>query len=119
VHKPIETKGFTDLTIGNRKFSGNSQRRRLRHLMFHGTILLHLDLSRVERYLRFPSKQPEYRKSRGHGDFIMNLKLEVPSVKQALASAWKATVRTYTIPSHRIETLVDQRYGIEEWTWRM
>jgi len=119
VLKPIERKGFTDLTIGNMKFSGNSQRRRLRYLMFHGTILLHLELDRVGRYLRFPSKQPEYRRNRSHGEFIMSLNIPAQAIKQAIGNVWSATKRLTVIPSGRIDTLLKERYGLEEWSWRM
>src|ERR1035438_178331 len=58
---PVEWRGQTDLAIGGLKFAGNAQRRRRSFLLFHGTFLLHLDLSLVEKALPMPSRQPDYR----------------------------------------------------------
>src|SRR6185295_18609309 len=44
---PVEMQGHTDLAIGGLKCSGNSQRRKRRFLLFHGSFLLHLDVSMV------------------------------------------------------------------------
>src|SRR5262249_5635674 len=45
LHAPVEKQGHTDLTIGGLKFSGNAQRRRKNFLLFHGSFLLHEDIS--------------------------------------------------------------------------
>ena len=57
-------RGHTDLAIGERKFSGNAQRRRKHFLLFHGTFLLNFDLALVSELLPMPSKQPDYREHR-------------------------------------------------------
>ena len=59
----VAIRGHTDLAIGERKFSGNSQRRRKLFLLFHGTFLLHFNLALVSELLPMPSKQPDYRES--------------------------------------------------------
>src|ERR1044071_9785969 len=56
-----EVRGHSDLTRGDRKFSGNAQRRKRRYLLFHGSFLLDLDIALVERLLPMPSRQPDYR----------------------------------------------------------
>ena len=71
-----------------KKFSGNAQRRGHRHILHHGTILHDMDLSLVSRYLCMPPKMPDYRRGRTHGDFVTNVKLDVPAFKQALANVW-------------------------------
>ena len=43
----IQVQGHTDLTVDGLKFSGNSQRRRRKFLLFHGTFLLKFDLTLV------------------------------------------------------------------------
>ena len=69
----IAIRGHTDLAIGGRKFSGNSQRRRKHFLLFHGTFLLNFDLALIGDLLRMPSKEPDYRESRKHADFLTNI----------------------------------------------
>lgn len=118
--RPTQVRGYTDLTIGDRKFSGNAQRRKRRCFLFHGAFLLGLDLSLVERTLKPPMQQPEYRQQRGHRDFLMNLPLRQQEVEGALRSCWsQATVLPKkALPPEllaRMQHLVTTKYGREEW----
>lgn len=76
------------LSAGEKKFSGNAQRRCHRYILHHGTILHDMDLALVPRYLCMPPKMPDYRRGRPHGDFVTNVKLDVPVFKKALADVW-------------------------------
>ena len=108
-------RGHTDLTVGGLKFSGNAQRRQRHCLIFHGSFLLNLDLSLVEQALPLPSRQPGYRASRAHADFLINLRLPASAIKSALGSVWHAAVPLSAIPSAHIQMLARQKYGSEEW----
>ena len=88
---PVRRRGDTDLAIGDRKFSGNAQRRGRQALLFHGTFLLGLDFAMVQAALRAPSRQPEYRQRRDHGEFLMNLGTDAAVVKAAIRKAWEAS----------------------------
>jgi lipoate---protein ligase len=85
-----EFRPVCDLVVpaGEKKFSGNAQRRGRTHILHHGTILYGFDLSLIARYLPLPPKMPDYRCARSHNDFITNVNLDVPCFKAALASAW-------------------------------
>lgn len=107
--------GDTDLVWRGRKFSGNAQRRRRTHLLFHGTVLLGFDLALVEKYLPMPTRQPAYRESRAHQEFIGNLPLDSAAVKQALAQAWSAKDELVAWPEERTRRLVVERYALAEW----
>lgn len=95
----IEVQGHTDLTLVAHysspvtalKFSGNAQRRRRRFILFHGTFLLNFNLALISELLPLPSRQPDYRQSRRHADFLTNLNLPAETVKAALRRAWAAT----------------------------
>lgn len=113
--EPVAQCGDTDLVWRGLKFSGNAQRRRRTHLLFHGTILLGADLSLVEKYLPQPSRQPEYRGGRPHRDFITNLPLTADAVKRALAGVWKATPGSLMWPQEETERLVRERYVLAAW----
>jgi len=63
----------TDLSLGGRKVSGNAQQRGRRALLHHGTLLFAFDPALASRYLKEPSRQPAYRRSRCHADFLTNL----------------------------------------------
>lgn len=85
---PARRRGDTDLAIHDRKFSGNAQRRGRRALLFHGTFLLSLELEMVRLALRQPSRQPDYRQDRVHGEFMVNLGARPEVLKAALTRAW-------------------------------
>jgi lipoate-protein ligase A len=114
----IEIRGFTDLVLKKRKFSGNSQYRKRRSLLFHGTFLLDFDIPLMDRLLPVPSKQPAYRENRSHGDFLTNLHLPPDKIKKALKQAWGAAEELKDIPLERIEELVRDRYASKEWTFK-
>jgi len=113
--EPVRHEGLTDLAVGGVKVSGNSQRRRLRFLMFHGTFLLGFDLGMISRYLRSPSKEPAYRNGRPHERFLMNIPLTSGQVKDALKSAWKSKEPMASVHMGRLQALVRDRYGMKEW----
>jgi lipoate-protein ligase A len=114
----VRIEGHTDLTLNGLKFSGNSQRRRRHFLLFHGTFLLNLDIGLVEALLALPSKQPDYRGTRCHRDFLVNLGVPSVSVKAALANTWEATNKTADVPRGQIEILAREKYSSRDWTMK-
>ena len=110
--------GHTDLTLQGVKFSGNSQRRRRQFLLFHGSFLLNLDLALVERTLQMPSKQPQYRRTRAHKDFLTNLNLPADDIKDALKEVWNATEGLNDIPENRVGQLVQEKYSTDAWNFK-
>jgi lipoate-protein ligase A len=118
VGEPVTVRGHTDLCLGDRKIAGNAQRRRMRALLFHGTLLLHADIQEIERLLPFPSAPPEYRHNRSHADFLTNLGLDPAAVIAALQTAWHAHA-PYTLDiEERIASLARQKYANQDWTMR-
>lgn len=113
--EPVELCGDTDLVWRGLKFSGNAQRRRRTHLLFHGTVLLGFDLGLVEKYLPQPSRQPDYRQARPHREFVTNLPLSADGVKWALAAAWQADAILASWPEEETRRLVRERYSLAEW----
>jgi lipoate-protein ligase A len=111
----IEVCGHTDLVVGGRKFSGNSQRRKRRFLLFHGTFLLNFDMALVEALLRLPSKSPAYRRNRTHAQFLTNLSVPADQVKAALRRSWNSAATLTKVPKERICSLVAQKYSAESW----
>ncbi len=114
-HSAIGVRGHTDLTLDGVKFSGNAQRRKRRCLLFHGTILLNLDLDLVEEFLPMPSRQPDYRQNRPHREFIRNLPLSADAVKEALTVAWAAKPASAPALGGAINVLLEMKYGRQEW----
>lgn len=115
--RSVKVQGTSDLTIGDKKFSGNAQRRRLKALLFHGTFLLNFDLSLMEKYLKLPARQPSYRRHRRHNDFVCNIFVDAERVKQAIIAAWHAVPATDALPIPAIEELARNKHSSPEWVF--
>jgi len=114
----IAIRGHTDLAVEELKFSGNSQRRRKRFLLFHGTFLLNFDLSLISELLRMPSKQPHYRENRSHANFLTNLNMPPEKVKTALQKAWGADLTLANPPLGKIASLAREKYSARGWNFK-
>ena len=112
----LAVQGHTDLTIGPLKFSGNAQRRKRRCLIFHGTLLLHFDLSLIDTLLKMPPLEPDYRKKRPHSEFVTNLNRSSEEIKAALQSHWSASAPLKEIPC--VKRLVMEKYARTDWNYR-
>jgi lipoate-protein ligase A len=75
---------------GEKKFSGNAQRRGKNFILHHGTVLYNFDLSLISRYLNMPKDIPEYRKHRPHTDFVTNIPIDPGVFKDHLAHIFQA-----------------------------
>jgi lipoate-protein ligase A len=114
----ISVRGHTDLCLGEKKFAGNSQRRRKNYLLFHGTLLLDCDLNLISELLLMPSLQPDYRARRPHEEFVTNLNLPAAQVKAALAKEWDATGELEDPPLEEIKKLAREKYSAPEWNYK-
>lgn len=113
-----ERKGQTDLAVNDVKFSGNAQRRRKTHLLFHGTFLLDFDIGHIEKALLLPSRQPDYRRNRSHVEFVANLHVAADRLKEALIKAWSADKPLRDVPVTRTRELVLEKYGRRDWNFK-
>lgn len=66
--------GTCDVAVEGRKISGNAQARRWKALLVHGTLLVDFDFDLAEKVLPHPLRAPEYRKGRGHREFLTTLR---------------------------------------------
>jgi lipoate-protein ligase A len=73
--------GISDLAVDGRKVSGNSLRCRRDFLLYHGTLLYDMSLDLMERYLKMPPRQPEYRVGREHQSFVANLPIDRVAIR--------------------------------------
>lgn len=114
----IALEGTSDLTLGGRKFSGNSQQRKRTHLLHHGTLLYAFDFTPVARYLRMPPRQPEYRQQRAHAEFLTNAPISVARLEQVLREAWQAEEVLTQWPKGEMRELTEGKYTRTEWIER-
>lgn len=86
----VQLSGTSDLTLdGRMKFSGNSLRCCRTHLLYHGTLLYDFPLEIVERCLRTPPRQPEYRQGRRHEEFVANIDMTRDGLRRAVVAGWR------------------------------
>lgn len=99
LHDSIDFKGTCDLTINNRKFSGNALRCKRNWMLYHGTIVYSMPIEWINTYLHQPSRQPEYRENRNHNLFVTRLlatNTTIPpkqfraSLEENLGAVWSA-----------------------------
>jgi lipoate-protein ligase A len=110
--------GTSDLAAGGRKLSGNAQQRKRRHLLHHGTLLYAFDVARVARYLKMPSRQPDYRGGREHAAFLSNLPGPAAELRRRLRSGWGADEERQDWPEEEVARLVAEKYSQAEWVRR-
>jgi lipoate-protein ligase A len=113
----LRVQGSSDLTLDDRKVSGNAQQRKRDHFLQHGTLLYAFDVDAVACYLKAPPRQPDYRRQRSHRDFLTNLPLSAAALTQALRHAFGAAT-----PGHwsaeTVRQLVQEKYARPEWIER-
>lgn len=114
----LSVAGISDLVVADRKISGTAQQRKRSYMLHHGTLLYDLDLSLIPRYLREPSRQPEYREGRPHLAFVGNLPLRRNEIKQRLCRQWKAGKTLSAWPAAEVERLAAEKYNNPQWTRR-
>lgn len=114
----IEQAGISDLALEGRKLSGTAQQRKRSHLLHHGTLLYAFDLTLLPRYLRLPTRQPDYRTGRDHLAFVRNLPLPRAELQRRLRRLWGAVEEADDWPTAEVGRLVADKYGSAEWTRR-
>ena len=111
-----EMQGTCDLTFAGRKFSGNALRCRRNWFLYHGTIILEqFDLGLISKYLGTPKRQPDYRESRSHEEFVTSIPANVNELKAALIEQWNATNVFDNPPIELAETLAASKYNDSDW----
>lgn len=82
-------RGTSDVCLGERKILGSSIYMAKGHLFYHAVLNVGEDPHMIQRYLKHPVREPEYRKGRPHGEFVTSLKaagysVDAEQVREAL-----------------------------------
>ena len=72
--KNLSMKGISDIAIDGKKILGSSIYRSKDALLYHAVLNFGEPASTFEKYLKYPSKEPDYREGRKHADFVTSLK---------------------------------------------
>ncbi len=114
--------GISDLAVNARKISGNAQRRKRSACLHHGTLLYHVNINDMMRYLHEPRDRPDYRGGREHADFIGVLPATADQLRSVVQKAFAPDTQPLTAPStEELQTmrhLVHEKYTQDTWTYR-
>lgn len=108
----------SDMVLGKKKISGNAQARKKRFFLHHGTLLYNFDIPKVARYLKHPVKEPDYRKGRRHGVFVVNIRLSSAELKAVVIKAFPLTGVKSSLNKAELagmNKLVAEKYSRDEW----
>jgi lipoate-protein ligase A len=114
----VQFRGTCDLTVEDKKFSGNSLRIKRSCMLYHGTLLVNFPLELISTCLRTPPRQPDYRQGREHDAFVTNLGVPTEGLRQAIVSQWQAHSDAADWPRTETEELIRQRYSQRTWNYR-
>ena len=107
--------GTCDLALEGRKFSGNSLRVGRNWMLYHGTLLLDMQLSMVDELLRHPPREPAYRSGRTHASFLTNLEVDERALIREIREAWQTRKELTNAPLLYIPRLVSEKYSKDTW----
>jgi len=69
----LARRGISDVALGDRKILGSSIYRNRQRVLYHAVLNVAESPELLERYLRPPARQPDYRRARPHRDFVTSL----------------------------------------------
>jgi len=81
-------------------------------------LLYDFDLSLIERVLGMPPRQPEYRDSRPHLDFVTNIRVSATNLRPAIAAEFGADQPLAQWPRDRTAELAASRYSQDDWNFK-
>ncbi len=71
----VDLRGISDLAIGDKKILGSAIYRKTRFILFQAVLNVCESPQVIQKYLLHPIREPDYRKSRSHSDFVTSLHL--------------------------------------------
>lgn len=69
----LAQRGISDIAMNEQKVVGTSLFRSRNYLLYQASIIVDLDIASIMRYLKHPSKEPDYRRGRNHKDFLIGI----------------------------------------------
>ena len=115
----IEVEGICDLTIDNRKVSGNSLRCKRNWMVYHGTMICDFDRSLIQSCLDWPKRTPDYRQQRSHEDFVGSIPVSTDELAKAIQQQWQTDGEFTELPLDETQRLATEKYQSADWNRRV
>jgi lipoate---protein ligase len=109
---------LSDIAIDNKKISGNAQARKKKYFLQHGTFLFDFDINKISYYLKHPNKEPEYRKNRGHAEFLANMPIGFLKIEDTIKKSFLDSEDKYDMTDKDkkdLNILADKKYFSDNW----
>lgn len=91
----LHQRGISDICIGEKKILGSSIYWHHQKLLYHAVLNVGEPLENLERYLQHPPREPAYRSSRSHFEFVTSLRTAgFPGPVEPLRETLETTLRT-------------------------
>ncbi len=71
--RQLNSKGISDIAIGMKKILGSSIYRTEKSVFYHAVLNISEPVSTISKYLKHPSREPDYRKGRNHTEFVTSV----------------------------------------------
>ncbi|MGM0496379.1 MAG: lipoate--protein ligase family protein, partial [Bacteroidota bacterium] len=71
--KDVSYRGISDVALKSKKILGSSIYRKRKALFYHAVLNVSEPVETIERYIKHPTKEPDYRKGRAHKEFVTSL----------------------------------------------
>ena len=114
----VDLNGTSDLTLGTKKFSGNSMRAKRDWMIYHGTMLCQMNMDLIYDCLETPVRQPEYRQSRTHREFLIQLPTTTTRLRAAIVNEFQAATHCVDWPMQLTQQLVNEKYSQSAWNYK-
>lgn len=72
----LHYKGISDIAIGEKKILGSAIYRNHQKVFYHAVLNVSQNTDMMEKYIKHPVKEPDYRLGRSHADFVTSLQAE-------------------------------------------
>lgn len=118
--------GHSDFCLNGRKVSGNAQARRKQMVLHHGTLMTLPHVDAIERYLREPKVQPDYRDHKKHRQFVSDLQsegfsLDLKGLEQLVSQHLlvREQIKWNEGDLQEADELVESKYSQDTWNLKL
>jgi len=91
--KNLNYRGISDIAINDLKILGSALYQNRDVVFYHAVLNVSESIELIEKYLKHPNREPDYRKNRSHKDFVTSLakknySIDIDKIKNALENGF-------------------------------
>jgi lipoate-protein ligase A len=92
----VSHKGISDLAIGEKKILGSSIYSKREKVFYHAVLNVAESVECINKYIRHPKREPDYRKGRNHNEFVTSIMQHYPDITmQKLMESLKRSMQEF------------------------